>query len=88
MFTLIAENKYGEQLELTHSEAYVITNIDGIDPPEAVINSTRNAGADGSVFNSAYVDNRVITITLAINAPAELNRINLYKYFKSKQKYS
>lgn len=86
MFTLIAENKYGEQLELTHSEAYVITNIDGIDPPEAVINSTRNAGADGSVFNSAYVDNRVITITLAINAPAELNRINLYKYFKSKQK--
>ena len=86
MFTLIAENKYGEQLELTHSEAYVITNIDGIDPPEAVINFTRNAGADGSVFNSAYVDNRVITITLAINTPADLNRINLYKYFKSKQK--
>lgn len=84
MYTLIAENKYGDQLELTHSDAYVITGIDGIDPPDSVINTTRNANADGSVFNSAYVDNRTITITLAINSPAEINRIALYKYFKSK----
>lgn len=40
MFTLIAENKYGQQLELTHNDAYVITNIDGLDPPDAVINTT------------------------------------------------
>lgn len=84
MYTLIAQNKYEEQLELTHNEAYVITSIDGIDPPDAVINTTRNANADGSVYNSAYVDNRTITITLAINAPAETNRINLYRFFKAK----
>lgn len=84
MYTLIAQNKYGEQLELTHNDAYVITNIDGIDPPDAVINTTRNASADGSVYNSAYVDNRTITITLSINGPAEANRINLYRYFKAK----
>lgn len=84
MYTLIAQNKYGDQLELTHNEAYVITNIVGIDPPDAVINTTRNANADGSVFNSAYVDNRQITITLAINKPAEANRIQLYQYFKTK----
>ena len=84
MFTLIAQNKYGQQLELTHNDAYVIKSIDGLDPPDAQINTTRNANDDGSVYNSSYVDNRVITITLAINGPAEANRINLYKYFKSK----
>ena len=84
MYTLIAQNKYGEQLELTHNEAYVITDIDGIDPPDAVINTTRNANADGSIYNSSYVDNRTITITLAINGPAEANRIQLYQFFKAK----
>ena len=84
MYNLTIENKYGEQLELTNNEDYVITNIDGLDPADAVINTTRNASADGSVFNSSYVDNRFITITLSINSPAEDNRINLFKYFKNK----
>ena len=84
MYTLIAQNKYGQQMELTHNEAYVIESIEGIDPPEAVINTTKNANADGSVYNSSYVNNRQIIITLAINGPAETNRIQLYKYFKSK----
>lgn len=84
MYTLIAENKYGQQMELTHNEAYVIESIEGLDPPDAVINTIRNANADGSVYNSSYVDNRTIIITLAINGPAETNRINLYKYFKNK----
>lgn len=84
MYTLIAQNKYDQQLELTHNDAYVIESIEGLDPPDAVINTTRNANADGSVYNSAYVDNRQITITLAINGPAEANRINLYRYFKAK----
>lgn len=84
MFTLIAENAYGHQLELTHSEAYSIKDISGLDPPEAVITTTHNAGFDGSIFNSAYMSDRLLIITLAINGPAEANRINLYKYFKSK----
>ena len=84
MYTLIAENQYGEQLELTHNESYSIKVLDGFDPPDAIINTTRNAGQDGSTFNSSYADERVITITLAINSPAEANRINLYRYFKNK----
>lgn len=84
MFNLIVQNKYGQQLELTHNNAYVVESIDGLDPPDAQINTTKNANDDGSIYNSSYVDNRVITITLAINGPAEENRINLYKYFKSK----
>ena len=84
MFTLIAENKYGQQLELTNNDAYVITEIDGLDPPDATINTSKNANADGSVFNSSYINDRQIIITMAINYPAEENRINLYKYFKTK----
>lgn len=84
MFTLIAENKYGQQLELTHNDNYVVTDIDGLDPPDATINTSKNANADGSVFNSSYLNDRQIIITLAVNYPAEENRINLYQYFKTK----
>lgn len=84
MYTLIVENKYGERLELTHNPSYSIKEINGIDPPDAMINTTHRAGEDGFVFNSSYIMERTITITLAVNYPVERNRINLYKYFKSK----
>lgn len=84
MYTLIIENKYGEQLELTNNPNYVISDIDGLYPPEATINTNKNANVDGSVYNSSYLNDRQITITLAINYPAEDNRLNLYRYFKTK----
>lgn len=85
MFTLKAQNKAGQTIELTHNDAYTITSISGLDPPDATINTTRNTYVDGSVYNSSYVGNRQLTITLVINSPAETNRINLYKYFKTKR---
>ena len=85
MYSLIVENKYGEKLELTHNYNYDVTNVDGLNPPEATINTSKNAGSDGSVFNSAYTNSRQIVITMAVNAPTEANRIALYKYFKPKQ---
>lgn len=84
MYTLIAQNKYGQRLELTENEAYTITSIEGLDPPDATINTSKNANADGSVYNSSYVNDRQIIITMAINYPAEENRIALYTYFKTK----
>lgn len=84
MFTLIVQNKYGDQLELTHNPAYNVYNIEGLDPPDAQINTTHNAGYDGSVFNSAYEKDRTIVITMTIESPAEVNRIALYKYLKTK----
>ena len=84
MFELKVENKYGQILDFTNNGNYTISSIDGLEPPDGIINTTRSAGDDGSIYNSSYVDNRVITITLAINQPTEINRINLYKYFKTK----
>ena len=85
MYTLLAENQYGQQVELTHNDDYSVKSVLGFHPPDAIINLTRNAGQDGSEYNSSYMDNRTITITLAINYPAERNRIDLYRYFKVKQ---
>lgn len=84
MFTLIVRNKYGASMELTHNSKYAISNISGFDPPDSEIHTTRYAGEDGSIYNSAAMNSRTITITLAINGPAETNRLELYQYFKSK----
>ena len=85
MYKFSVTNQYGQEIELTNNERYSVKSILGLDPPDGVINTTRNAGQDGSVFNSAYMDNRTVTITLAIESPAEENRLELYKYFKIKQ---
>ena len=85
MYTLIAQNKYGEQLELTHNENYNVYDVEGFEPAEAEIIQTHFAGEDGSVFNSAYVNSRQIIISLSLNAPVEPNRINLYRFFQTKQ---
>lgn len=84
MYTLIVRNKYGDSLELTHNEKFTISNISGFDPPDAEIHTVRYAGEDGSVYNSSVMNGRTITITIAINNPAEENRLALYRYFKSK----
>jgi len=84
MYSFFVENKKGEVLELTHNDNYAVVEIDGLAPGEAVINTSHDVGADGSVFNSSYHSDRTITLTLAINYPAEANRIDLYKYFQPK----
>ena len=83
MYTLIAENTNGEQLNLTDNPAYVVTNIDGLNPPDAIINTVQRAGHDGSVFNSAFLDNRQIILNIAINGPACDNRNELFRFFRT-----
>lgn len=83
MYTLIAENQFGEQLQLTDNPAYTITGIDGMNPPPAIINTVQRAGHDGSSFNSAFVDNRQIIINLVINGDVCQNRNILYRYFQT-----
>lgn len=86
MFTLEVTNEYDQTLSLTQNPAYSIKSISGLDPPEASINKTKLANSDGSEFNSAFLNDRQIIITMAIESPAELNRNNLYTYLKSKKK--
>lgn len=85
MYRIILENMKGEQLELTNNPAYKVISVDGLYPPSATINTRSTATMDGSEFNSSRVNERNIVIEIAIESPAEKNRINLYKYIKSKQ---
>lgn len=83
MYSLTAENSKGEQLKLTQNPDYTVVNVDGLYPPDATINCMQRAGHDGSLFNSAYVDNRQIILDIAINQDACTNRNALYGFFRT-----
>lgn len=85
MYTLIVENEFSEQLNLTNCEICEVLKIDGLNPPSAAINTTNIAGVDGSRFNSSRIEQRNIVILLNIKYPIEYNRQQLYKYFRSKR---
>ena len=86
MYTLIIENHKGEQLQLTQNPNYSITGIEGLPPPTASINTAVNANFDGSTYRSSRLNERNIVISLAIEGNVEVNRIELYKYIKTKKK--
>lgn len=85
MYRCWIENEYSEKLELTHNTNYTLYQIDGLGPPNASINTTKIAGIDGARFNSAYTDPRNIVIYLTVEGDCETNRINLYRYAKSRR---
>lgn len=85
MYFLAIENHKGERLNLTQNPKYSVTNIEGLTPPQANINTAINANFDGSVFRSSRLADRNIVITLAIEGDAEANRIELYRYIKAKK---
>ena len=88
MFDFYIENEYHQVLPLSAMiQEYSISSITGLNPPDAQIYENKSVGKDGNVFNSASLEDRVITVTFAINGPAVENRINLYTYLKAKRKH-
>ena len=85
MFTLTVENDNGDVLPLTGNKNYTVYKIEGLNPPQASINSSINTTTDGMVINSTRIENRNIVIYMAIEGDVEANRINLYKYFPVKK---
>lgn len=86
MFKLEVENTNGQILTLSQNESkFQIVDIDGLNPPKAILNSSIIAGMDGAKFNSSRLDVRNIVITLRLNGNVEENRIFLYQYFRTKQ---
>lgn len=86
MFTLKVENAKGSTLELTDNEEnYQVTDISGLNPPNANINTSSYANGDGSSFNSSRIPDREIVITIYINGDIQRNRLALYKHFRNKE---
>ena len=84
MFQLTLENERGKQLILHPSTQYVVTNIQGLTPPTATINSSVVALQDGEVYNSARANTRNIVISVKPQPDVEKNRIALYDVAKTK----
>ena len=88
MFIARIENKIGEVLRLTQDESeYQIVRIEGLNPPNAQINTLSMANIDGARFNSSKLETREIVITIQLNgagAVVEANRQKLYRFFPTK----
>lgn len=85
MFSLTLENKNGDQLTFGQNSPFTVSDIQGLNPPEATINTSAMALLDGEKYNSAKVNMRQIIVAFAIEVNAAMNRINVYKVLKSKQ---
>ena len=85
MYNLKVKNDKGETLNLTGNKDYIVYKIEGLNPPQATINSSVNTTSDGSKINSTRLENRNIVLYISIEGDPEKNRINLYKYFPIKK---
>lgn len=85
MYSLKVENDRGNTLELTNNPHYNVYKIEGLNPPQATVNSSVNTTTDGSSINSVRLENRNIVIYTTIEGDIDTNRINLYKYFPVKK---
>jgi hypothetical protein len=82
-------NAKQESLVLTledPSNGYAITDITGLGPTKAEINTMDNVTSDGATFNSARVGTRNIVLTIRIiGDDVETLREELTRYFPTKQ---
>ena len=85
MYTLIVENEKGKKLQLSQNRNYTITQIEGLNPVKASINTSVVGLTDGEVFNSSRAECRNIVITAYIEGAIEKNRQTLYTYFTPKK---
>ena len=85
MFELILENAAGDQLTFGNNSPFTISEIHGLNPPTATINTSAAALMDGAMFNSAKLNMRSVNIAFAIEYQAAKNRIEVFNVLKSKQ---
>ena len=76
------ENYLGQQLQL--DDNFKVISVDGLTPADATINTSGAGIADGTFYNSSYVNQRNIVLTIVPEGNAEQGRLTLWKYFKPK----
>lgn len=86
MFVCKIENTKNNILRLTQNESdFQILSVQGLNPPNAQINTSKIAGLDGSKFNSSTMNERNLVIMIKLRGDIEKNRIRLYSFFRSKE---
>lgn len=86
MFVCKIENTKNNILRLTQNESdFQILSVQGLNPPNAQINTSKIVGLDGSKFNSSTMNERNLVIMIKLRGDIEKNRICLYSFFRSKE---
>ena len=86
MYNLTLTNKQGNSLVFNSMGGpFTITEIQGLNPPNASINTNSVALLDGGLYNSAKLEMRTINLAFAIEYNAEANRMEIYKVLHAKK---
>lgn len=86
MFVCKIENTKNNILRLTQNESdFQILSVQGLNPPNAQINTSKIVGLDGSKFNSSMMNERNLVVMVKLRGDIEKNRIRLYSFFRSKE---
>lgn len=87
MYKLTIENDLGGRLEFQDLYGpYQITEIEGLNPPTATINTTEMGLIDGVRYSSSKLAARTLNIAFAILYDVESNRLNAYKVLRAKRR--
>lgn len=86
MIEIKVKNYLGKTLDFQATNDYTVTSIEGLNPPNGSINTSKLATVDGTTYNSGRVEQRNIVITIVPNNNIEKNRIHLYEFFKPAKK--
>lgn len=86
MFKITLEDENQNKLEFNGlNPAYKITNVSGLSPAKATINTNAAAFMDGETFNSSKVNMRTINMAFTIEEPVEVNRLAVYRVIRTKK---
>ena len=80
------KNESNNTIVLDEAHGYAVTEVTGLSPATAQINTTKTAGDDGSLFNSAMIAQRNIVITVYMLPDVEAHRRMLYAYLAPKRR--
>lgn len=72
----------GRVLKLDDSSGVTVYEIEGLNPVKAEINKTKNVGFNGVKISSAHIDERNLTIKMAILWDPETARQKLYDFLR------
>lgn len=86
MYKLTLENQNNKQLVFNQiGGPYTITDISGLSPADATINTNTTALLDGASYNSSKVNMRQLLINFVIEEEAEANRLSVYEVIQPKK---
>lgn len=80
MFTLELENENNQIVNINDECRYVVTHVSGLNPPSASIYTSPSPNKKGSKYNSSYLNERNIEITIKLLGDIEVNRNILYDW--------